>query len=184
MKSRSLVPKTHYSQQQENKASPFTPMSYADCQYQLIQMRGALVDLEYGADPTDESWRIISDAINLLETLVRHGQYPIKDESGLVVASHWPGFGMNVMVEVGDKSGLLQDAIGGMLKADELAKQGLPLRLDASGLVAVKAVLEDYFEALRTLPARTMIRCHRATEIRIIRLYGQDAIKGSHIMSR
>ena len=179
-----VVPKIHYTLQQEIKASPFSPMAQANCLYQFKQVRNALADLEFGDDPTDESWRIVSDAINLLETLVRHGEYPIKNESGLVVASHWPGCGVNVSVEMGDKAGLLQDAIDGMLKADELAKQGLPLRLDASGLVAVKAVLEDYIQALRVLPARTMIRCHRATEIRLIRLYGEEAIKGSHILSR
>lgn len=183
-KSRSLVPKTHYTLQQEKKASSLTPLPLVDYQYQLKQMQHALADMEVGEDPTNESWRIISDAINLLETLVRHGQHPIKDESGLVVASHWPGCGMNVVVEMGDRSGLLQDAIDGMLKADDLAKQGLPLRLDASGLAAVKAVLEDYSEAVRTLPAKTMIRCHRATELRIINLYGQDAVKGSNILSR
>ena len=52
-KSRPLVPKTHYTLQQEKKASSLTPLPLVDYQYQLKQMWHALVDMEVGEDPTN-----------------------------------------------------------------------------------------------------------------------------------
>ena len=84
-----------------------------------------------------------------------------------------------------DTSGLLADAIAAMAKAGERALDGLPLRLDGSGIAAVRAVLEDYQSALEALPARTMIRCHRATEKRIRAIYNLIAPlpDGVHVMA-
>ena len=36
-----------------------------------------------------------------------------------------------------------------------------------AGITAVRAVLENYADVLDTLPARSMVRCHRLTEQRI-----------------
>jgi hypothetical protein len=44
---------------------------------------------------------------------------------------------------------------------------GKPLRLDAAGILAVRAVLEDYASLLDTLPERTIVAAHRITEKRI-----------------
>ena len=43
----------------------------------------------------------------------------------------------------------------------------IPTTTPDETLTAVRAVLEDYAEALAQLPARTMVRCHRQTERRI-----------------
>jgi hypothetical protein len=72
-----------------------------------------------------------------------------------------------------DNSGLLHDAVAALAKAGKRHKCGGALRLDGEGIAAVRAVLDDYAALLDVLPARTMIRCHRLTERRII-----DLIKG------
>ena len=48
--------------------------------------------------------------MNLLETLVQHGEAPIKDATGNIIASHWRDCDGDA-VEIRDNSGLLRDAI-------------------------------------------------------------------------
>lgn len=97
----------------ELSASPVNPIGDKDRISQLTRMWDSLASIETQPNPTTDDWRILSDAVNLIETLVTMG-------------------------EVQDDSGLLMDA-----------------------------VTEDYSYVLERLPARTMIRCHRATEKRI-----------------
>ena len=160
-----------YSMMHELMASDTQPMPEHVRRHQLSRMAVALNEMMTAPKPSNDAWRILSDAINLLETLVQCGEAPVKDAAtGKVVASHWRGCDGSP-IEVADTSGLLADAIAAMAKAGERALDGLPLRLDGSGIAAVRAVLEDYQSALEALPARTMIRCHRATEKRIRAIY-------------
>jgi hypothetical protein len=100
--------------------------------------------LETAAEPGKEDWRVVSDAVNMLETLVVEMQV------------------------CEDASGLLMDAIRGLAVAGQRHKrEGKPIRLDGPGIQAVRTVLANYAELLDMLPARTMIRCHRLTEKRI-----------------
>ena len=122
--------------------------------------------------------------MNLLETLVQHGEAPVRNvATGQIIASHWRDCDGDPM-EIADTSGLLQDAIAAMTKAGQRMFDGHPLRLDGPGLQAVRAVLEDYQTALECLPARTMVRCHRATEKRIREIYGriEHLPDGVHVM--
>jgi hypothetical protein len=52
--------------------------------------------------------------------------------------------------------------------AGKRAMQGGAIRLDGQGIRAVRAILEDYAEAIAVLPARAMVRAHRKTEARIL----------------
>lgn len=72
-----------------------------------------------------------------------------------------------------------------MTKAGQRMFDGHHLRLDGPGIAAVRAVLEDYQAALNTLPHRTMVRCHRATEKRVKAIYGQanNLPDGVHVMA-
>lgn len=153
-KRRPKSPSTHYSMMDELLASTSQPMPQRNRDYQLKQMTEALQELMQAPKPTNNAWRIVSDAVNLLETLVQHGEAPIKDATGNVIASHWRDCDGDA-VEIRDNSGLL--------------------RLDGLGLAAVRAVLEDYQEALEALPHRTMVRCHRSTEKRLLKVYGSAA---------
>lgn len=177
-------PKLHYSLMHELMASATQPMPAQHQRHQITRMSWALNEMMTAPSPGVEAWRILSDAVNLLETLVLCGEAPVKDASGKTVGSHWRGCD-GEPVEIADASGLLQDAIAAMCRAGDRLAQGKPMRLDGPGLAAVRAVLEDYQAALEALPARTMVRCHRDTERRLQKFYGSiDHLPdGVHVMA-
>ena len=71
------------------------------------------------------------------------------------------------MKVVEDSSGLLADAVTALAMAGRRHMDGGHIRLDAPGIKAVRAVLEDYAAVIEQVPARTMLMAHRATEKRI-----------------
>lgn len=123
-------------------ADPVNPMPEARRRHQLTRMLGGLAAIERGAAPTPEDWRLCSDAVNLLETLVKSGA--LQDDGGLVM-----------------------DGIEALAKAGARHLGGGQIRLDGPGIAAMRAVLEDYATALGALPERTIVQAHRDTEIRI-----------------
>ncbi len=134
---------THYTLMQEICASATEPLPQFWRTTQLTSMWDGLAQLETNPTPDTDDWRVCSDAVNLLETLVEMG-------------------------EVEDTAGLLMDAITALAEAGKRhMKEGKPLRLSGTGMQAVRAVLTDYSEVLELLPARTMIRAHRLTEQRL-----------------
>ena len=182
---RKRPPKLHYSLMHELLASDTTPMPAHNRRHQLTRMADALTEMMNAPKPGNNAWRVISDAVNLLETLVLCGEAPVKDAAtGRVVASHWRGCDGSP-IEIADTSGLLADAIAAMAKAGQRMFDGKPMRLDGPGITAVRAVLEDYQTALEALPARTMVRCHRMTEKRIREIFGRiDHLPdGVHVMA-
>jgi hypothetical protein len=124
------------------QASATQPMSPARRLHQLTRMYEGLHALETAASPTTDDWRVCSDAVNLMETLVEMGS-------------------------VEDGSGLLMDAITALANAGRRHREGHALRLDALGIKAVRSVLEDYASVIEQLPERTMVQAHRLTEKRI-----------------
>jgi hypothetical protein len=133
----------------EMMASPTEPLPQHWRTYQLTRMYAGLSNLEQADNPTPDDWRVVSDSVNLVETLVVE------------------------MKVCQDDSGLLMDAITALAMAGRRNKEGKTLRLDGAGIVAVRSILRDYSELLDVLPARTMVRCHRLTEQRI-----QDMLNG------
>lgn len=131
----------HYTLLHEISASALDPLPQFWRTTQLTAMWDGLAELEKAQNPGVENWRVCSDAVNLMETLVEQG-------------------------EVVDAQGLLQDAIQALAEAGIRHRAGHPLRLSGPGMQAVRAVLEDYSEVIAALPARTMVRAHRLTERR------------------
>jgi hypothetical protein len=132
-----------YDQWSELTASATEPISADKRTYQLLRMWEGFVALKQEADPSTDAWRMCSDAVNLMETLVLE------------------------MRVAEDPSGLLMDAVTALAMAGRRNRQGHPIRLDGPGIQAVQAVLEDYAALLEVLPARTVVRAHRLTEQRI-----------------
>jgi hypothetical protein len=132
-----------YTLLDEMAASPTEPLPLAWKTYQLTRMYEGLAAMEKAPSPTTDDWRVVSDAVNLMETLIE------------------------TMQVCEDSSGLLMDAITAMAHAGRRNTAGGAIRLDGAGIQAVRAVLEDYAALLDLLPARTMIRCHRLTEKRL-----------------
>jgi hypothetical protein len=127
----------------EMMASPTEPLPVAHRTHQLTMMYGGLNAMETAPAPTTDDWRVVSDAINLMETLVVE------------------------MKVCEDSSGLLMDAITALAVAGKRNRAGGTIRMDGAGIQAVRALLSDYANLLEVLPARTMIRCHRLTEKRL-----------------
>lgn len=141
-----------YDHWTELAASPTELLPKDKIAYQLTAMWEGLAALEKAAEPTTNDWRLCSDAVNLMETLTTRG--PWLDCEGN-------------QVDVTDDSGLLMDAITALAMAGKRHRAGGHIRLDAKGIQAVRAILEDYAAILQALPARQMIRAHRLTEQRI-----------------
>ncbi len=136
-------PRHTYTMMDELLASPVQPMPQNKQVHHLTRMYEGLRALETAAAPTSDDWRVCSDAVNFMETLVVQG-----------IAA--------------DSCGLLQDAVLAMAQAARRhLHTGTAIRLDGAGIQAVRAVLEDYAQLLAALPHRTMVRCHRATEKRL-----------------
>jgi hypothetical protein len=124
-------------------ASPTEPLPEKFRTHQLTMMYQGLHAMETAPEPTTDDWRVVSDAINLMETLVVE------------------------MKVCEDSSGLLMDAITALAVAGKRNRAGGTIRMDGVGIQAVRSILSDYAELLNMLPARTMYRCHRLTEKRL-----------------
>ena len=135
-------PPPTYSLLDEMTASPTQPMRKDRRVHQLTVMWEGLQAIETAPAPNADHWRVCSDAVNMMETLVEMG-----------------------VVE--DGSGLLLDAVAGLAVAGQRAMRGESIRLDGPGIRAVRSVLEDYATVIEHLSERTMVRCHRRTEKRI-----------------
>ena len=133
----------HYSIMDEMMASPTEPLPLEHRTHQLTRMYEGLAAMEKAPSPTTDDWRVVSDAVNLMETLVLD------------------------MKVCEDSGGLLMDAITALAVAGKRNMAGGTIRMDGSGIQAVRAILSDYSELLDVLSARTMIRCHRLTEKRL-----------------
>lgn len=126
------------------QSSPTQPMPAEYRRHQLTRMHLGQHALETAPAPSHDDWRVCSDAVNLMETLVK------------------------TMRVCEDTSGLLDAAVYALaLAGARHVETGAPLRLDGPGIAAMRAVLEDYATMLNTLSERTMRQCHALTERRI-----------------
>jgi hypothetical protein len=129
-------------------AAPDAPMPEEKRRHQLTRMYGGLHSLETAPAPTPDDWRVVSDAVNLMETLV-----------------------MDMRI-CEDTSGLLSDAVAALaLAGARHLETGAAIRLNAQDIHTVRAVLADYAELLGTLSERTMTECHRRTERRVAEIH-------------
>lgn len=141
-----------YTLLHEMQASTTTTMPEAQRISQLTRMWEGMVALETNPSPLEDDWRVCSDAVNLMGTLVECG--PWMDCQGQ-------------LVDVLDSSGLLKDATKAMAGLIRAPQQQVP---PPGSLHCVRMVLIDYAEALGWLSHRSMIRCHRLTAKRIFEI--------------
>lgn len=150
--SRRAAQATPYTLLHEMQASTTAPVPEAHRIDQLTRMWEGLAALETHPSPPADDWRVCSDAMNLMETLVECG--PWMDCQGQ-------------LVDVLDSSGLLKEATEAMAGLIRAPQQQVP---PADSLHCVRMVLIDYAEALGRLNERSMIRCHRMTAKRIFQV--------------
>jgi hypothetical protein len=147
-----------YTLLDEMMASPSELLPLQKRSYQLERMKCGLKSIETGESPSPQDWRMCSDAVNIMETLVTQGVW--KDCEG-------------DDVQITDADRLIPDAIAALAMAGKRSLDGKHIRLDGPGIKAVRAILEDYETMLNNLSARSVIRAHRLTERRI-----QEILRG------
>lgn len=140
---------THYTLMDVMLASQTQPTPYEKQRHQLTRIYAGLDAIERSPAPNVDDWRVCSDAVNLMETLVT--------KRGWIDCEGNP-------VDVLDNSGLLGEAVAALSRAHGFYKTHGKIRMDAQGIHAVRAVVEDYAQMLEILPHRVMVQCHRLTE--------------------
>lgn len=123
-------------------ADPIHPLPQDKRDYQLKIMHAALDGIEQDPHPTVLHWKVVSDAVNLMDTWIKAKVCE-------------------------DTEGLLKSAKRAMGEAGARHLQGKSLRLDGPGILAVRAVLRDYETMLGAISARQVILCHIKTAKRI-----------------
>lgn len=140
--------KTTYTIVHALMASPTEPMPERLRTHQLGVMWKALEGLRATNPSNVSNWRICSDAVNMMETLI---------EGGLCE----------------DPDNLVADAITSLAMSGKRHIQKNEIYLDGPGMVHMRLIIESYEAMLCDLPHRTMIHCHIKTEKRM-----QDIFKG------
>lgn len=137
----------------EIAASHIDPLPPESQRFHVQMIRAGFESLLQADKPTDDDWRLVTGAVNMMEALIQ----------------------MRVLQ---DPDGLHADTCAAMEKSMQRHRQeGKPLRLDGPGLTAVKHLLDDYEEVLKVIPHRTMIQAHRRTEKEVERIFGKKTKK-------
>lgn len=124
-------------------ADPVEPIAQHKREGQLEFINACMRSIEQNPNPTLEQWEIISDVVNLMQTLLE-------------------------MDKIEDPDDLIGDAVAALAKAGTRhIERGVPIRFDGGDLVTIRGVIEDYAMVAEHLPARTMITAHRKTEKRV-----------------
>lgn len=155
--------KSQWTMLHEIMASSTDPLPVDGQLLQIGRMRQALHNIEAAESPTPDDWRICSDAVNCMETLLTQGTV-------LTAGKSMPGWWIGCdgePVQVVDRDNLLMDALAALAYAGQRKFTHGVIRLDGRGLVAVRALIEDYASLIEVLPARAVIRVYRLTEKRI-----------------
>lgn len=134
--------RTHYSHMDVLLASPTQPMPAASRLHAMTRFYQALDAMQTAPNPTPEDWRALSDAVNLVETMLSTGL--ATDEGGTKAA-----------------------CIEAMGQAGQRYLAGKAMRLSGPGIQAMRALLADLDELMQLMPHRDMVRVHIATEKRV-----------------
>ena len=123
-------------------ASPVAPMPETTRQSWLTRVYLALEAIERAPSPTKADWRILSDVVNLMETMLVHG----------IVA---------------DEDGIKERGKAAMAIAGARYLEGKRMGFDGAGIQAMRALIADMGEIMAQLPHREIVKVHVATEKRI-----------------
>ena len=66
-KRRAIARPKYYTIMDEMMASPTEPLPMEHRTHQLTRMYEGLAAMEQGANPTTDDWRVVSDAVNLMD---------------------------------------------------------------------------------------------------------------------
>lgn len=111
----------------------------------MATFESAFMMMLCGQHPGEEDWRLLSDAVNTVETLAL-------SQRKLVPAEVMPD---------------VTAAIAGMVGAANRFKAGHGMRLDAAGITALRHVLDIYEQCLEGLTEREMAAAQAETQRRV-----------------
>ena len=124
-------------------ASSIDPLTFAQQSLQLTKMWGSLAEILDGSKPTVEDVMKLSSAAEILGAMCSAG-----------ICS--------------DPLGLIKDAREALEACGQRGlNNGGVFRLTGPGTLAVRAMLQDYSEALPKISARCAIHCHRLAEKKV-----------------
>ena len=126
-------------------ADPYKPIPEEKRQRQLTRMYIALDQIEKGDNPTVDDLALVSDAVELTDRFYHDGMTTLELDDRLAVK--------NV------------EARRALLDAYARHQSSAAIRLTGTGMQAVREVLSYYYQVLHTVPERTVIQLHRATEL-------------------
>ena len=126
-------------------ADPYKPIPEEKRQRQLTRMYIALDQIEKGDNPTVDDLALVSDAVELTDRFYHDGMTTLELDDRLAVK--------NV------------EARRALLDAYVRHQSGAAIRLTGIGMQAVREVMSYYYQVLHTVPERTVIQLHRATEL-------------------
>ena len=129
-----------YSAMDELLASPTEPMPVATQNNYFEVILSALESIS--GELTPRQWNALSEMVNIMQTMCMRG-----------------------LCE--DASGLVDDAVDALANAGRCHLAGDAIQLSPAEQNSVKAIATDFIEVSQVIPHRDMVRCHRATQLRI-----------------
>ena len=129
-----------YSALDELIASPTEPMPLATQNHYFELILSALDGIS--GELTPRQWNALSEMVNIMQTMCMRG-----------------------LCE--DANGLVDDAVQALANAGRYHLAGDAIRLSAAEQSSVRAIAADFMEVSQVIPHREMVRCHRATQLRI-----------------
>jgi hypothetical protein len=132
--------------------NPLARLTHADpalVRRTLASFESALLSMQSGSVPTVDDWRLMADCVNTVETLT---------------------FGDSPKLLEAEVRSTLEAATAGMRRAGERFKDGKSMRLDASGLEALRDCIAIYRQCAEGLTAREMIDAQNETARRVAEL--------------
>ena len=134
--------RTHYTHWDVLMASATAPMPEKTRQSWLTRVYLALDAIERAPAPNEQDWRILSDVVNLMETMLEHGI-------------------------VTDEDGIKERGKAAMAVAGARYLEGKRMGFTGEGIRAMRALVADMGEIMAQLPHREIVKIHVATERRL-----------------
>jgi len=130
------------------------PMNDAQRTAYIQGFKTALHAIQFEPVSTPQHWRVMADAVNLVETFCTHA---------------WPDPSCaGSMIDISDESGALEAATKAMREAAKTHRlQGGSIRLSAAGREALADLVDLLDTILQTVSHRSALHCHNECEAAI-----------------
>ncbi len=140
-------------------ADPVNPAPEEKRERMLATLRSAMVTITQGKHPTEEEWRVLSDLVNMIETMEVRGNMDRADTT-----EHMTG------------------AMKGMVLAANRYREGKAMRLDGEGVRHLSALLEIYAQTLEEFSERESLEIILETSDRVRAAQAGKTVPDRHVI--